>query len=903
MMNLSKIIKITLNEADEQPAASSAGINVRPVYDAVKLAGITDKQILSFQDGWPVIQQQAKVIADIIEQFRPKYNIQSDLVGEDLANQIAQSLVRLKLYFYLAMDLYQYQLDKYGTIRNDALGAVLRKPKDKYLVDMFKQLPDEFKKIVLEKDDILSNALMVNFEESIILKEILKLTEDVNTDLSSLIADDQHSAMDILFGEAFNKFIRAFLFANVQDLPKIDEDIYLRFSNPSKVNTRLRDIRLKAQGVKKTRGETDTKSDLYTKYEPVTGEGTGEVINDLENLPQPDEAAPYIADPDILDTLVYEPKSEKEQKDKEIIFSHGNILLKYFNTPNWASIAAELLERLMINPGSKIRSFNTVDLKFEDKEFLKMMLDDTDVYLEDTTVRASLLTFDILSNTAELLITLTGEPVEITEDILGKVKVALLQSTTERNTPWFKIKDLPSRYKEEIRQTLKLDSIPSFNVSTNTILKGNTFKDKVLDLLQRELLTAEPSRKNDLIDIIKEIEKTEDPVRIEGLAKIAKIKPQTISNLLGVTKSDEVPSTEPQKVSGPEEKKLAKKIGDTLYDKFGIFIPNSVNKAFEYNGRAYVGRPEIAAFISTMSPENLNRLWQDIQSGAIPMSDKNNTPFMSQTGASGQASITGFSNAMKELLKLRGVITEAVTVKEDPSLDLENAYITFFAHQAAPILQQTLVELKKLSSFLVAMVRLFNAYNNYKARGEDAKHKYMALSNEELEEIEDLQDFFVSGPNKQNFAGNKLVDDLRNVRIDEVLISKIVNAYEANKDNPAYTSPINDPQMQTAFNHFKEWITSVFSGPLKTTFEQAFNKYEQTGNIGLLRDALASNKNEIEARLKSSNYGSETGYMSKMRLMNEIIRGTFGTPFAGKKEAPVETGATQKVNPLSNFSF
>jgi DNA-binding ferritin-like protein (Dps family) len=901
MTDLLKIIQVALNESEKEAETSSAGVNIKPVYDAIKAANITDRQLLSFRDGWDTIQQQARTMADIIQQFRPKYGIQSDLTGDDLVEQMAQSLVRLKLYFYLAMDLYQYQMDRYGGIRADSLGASLRKPKDKNLIDMFKQLPDEFKRIVLEKDDILSNALMVDFEESVILKEILKLVEDVNTDISSLIADDQNTAMDILFNEAFNKFIRAFLFANVKDLAKIDEDIYLRFSNPSKINTRLRDIKLKAQGVKKVRGENDTKSDLYTKYEPVTGEGRGEIVNDLSNLPEPAEADPQLTNPDLLDAITYEPKNKKEEKDKEVIFSHSNLLLKYFNTPNWASIAAELLERLMINPGSKIKVFNTADLKFEDKNFLKMALDDTDTYLEDTVVRASLLTFELLSNTADLLITITGEPVEINEEVLGKVRAALIQSTEERSTQWFKIRDLPSRYKEELRQALKLDTIPSFIVSTNNALKGNTVKEKILDLLRREMLTADQARKNDLADIIREIEKTEDQVRIEGLAKIAKIKPQTLSNILGNTRPENAVAT--PTIASPEEKKLAKKIGDTLYDKFGVFIPNSVNKAFEYNGRAYVGRPEIAAFVSTMSPENLNKLWQDIKSGAITMSDKNNTPFMNQTGGPGQASINSFTAAIKELLKLRGVMTEAVAVKEDPSLDLENAYIAFFTQQAAPILQHTLVELKKLSSFLVAMVRLFNAYNNYLARGSNAKHKYMALSNEELEEIEDLQDFFVSGPNKHNFAGNQLVDDLRNIRIDEVMVSRIVNAYEANKDNPAYTSPINDPEMQTAFRLFKEWVMAVFSGDTKTTFERAFDKYEQTGNINMLREVLSKNKNEIEARLKDSGYGFGTGYMSKLRIMNEIIRGTFGTPFAGKKEAPVETGATQKVNPLSNFSF
>jgi hypothetical protein len=894
MTDLLKLIHKTLNEADENPVKA----NLAPVYAAVKEAGITDKHLMSFQDGLDTIRSQSEQIAAVIEKFRPIFNVQSDLTGEDLVNQITESLVRFKLYFYLAMDLYQFQMTKYGAIKAPALGASLRNPKDKQLTSMFNQLPDEFKVMVLSKDDILSKAIMRTFGESIILNQILKLVEDRSTDLSSLIADDQNTAMDILFDEAFNKFIRAFFFANVSDLPTIDENIYLRFSNPSKVLTRLRDQQLKVSGTKKTRDENDTQSDKKTLYTPVTGEGQNEVENDLASIPVKDEdSTVHIDNPDALQAINYVPKNEKEVRDKEVIFSHSNLLLKYFNTPNWASIAAELLERLMTNPGSKVKYFNTVDLKFEDKALLQLMLDDTDVYLEDTVVRASLLTFDALSSTADILVTLTGEPVEINEEILGKVQAALVSVTTERGTPWFNIKDMPPRYKEEIRQFLKLDTIPSFNVSTTTTLTGNTFKDKVLDLLRREALSAEGSRKNDLTTIITEVEKTENEARIDALAKLAGIGGLSLRNLAVVTGANELPKTQ-----SADEKKLAKKIGDTIYDKFATYLPGTTNKVFEYNGRGYVTRPEVTALILTMSNENLSKLWQDIQDGSIVMS--NGTSFMSQTGASGQASIKGLTNAVNDLLKLRGVITESVEpVKANSSLDLENAYTTFFVHQAAPILQQTLVELKKLSSFLVAMIRLFNAYNNYLARGENAKHKYMSLSNEELEEIEDLQDFFVNGPNKHNFAGNQLVDDLRNIRIDEVMVSKIVNAYEANKDNPAYTSPINDPTMQTAFNKFKEWLMSIFGGSTKTAFDQAFNKYEQTGNIGLLREILVKNRQEIEARLKDANYGSETGYMSKLRLMNEIIRGTFGTPFAGKKEAPAETGATQKINPLSNFSF
>lgn len=906
MTDITKLLRTLLEEELPEPPvtdeeeSSATSKNVRQFYTAIKNQGLSDKTLLSFQDDWNTIKSHAQIIATTIEQYRAKWNIPSDLTGEDLTNQVANSLVRLKLYFYLAMGLFQDQImaqaqkNMTGQLNAAILGAKLRKPTPKAIKTIqaiFMNLPDDLKQIALDKDDLLSNAITASTkEESFILNTIEKIF--LKEDLSSLIADDQDAAMDVLFDKAFVKFLRTFLFANVKDLPNIDEDIYLHFSNPSKINTDIRDVKLRVAGIKKNRGEFDTKGDLYSKYEPISGDADSQVINDLSNIQDPTEV-PQSSNPDSLSAVTYDPKNAKEAADKEIIFTHSNLLLKYFNTPNWASLVAEELERLRRNPGSKITYFNNKELKFETKELLSILFDDTDEYLADTVGPASLLTFDVLTNVADTLVSVTGEAVPVTPEILATVSEGLLRSAQDRSTDWFNISDLPSRYKEEIRQYLKLENIPSFNVA-NTALKGNSPKEKYLDMLQRELLTTQDgARKRDLQVYIAKIQASENPTHIDALAKLAGIAGSSMSNIKQTSATVATPSSD-------EDKKLAKKVGDTLYDKFAVFLPGTTSKAFEYSGRTYSTRPELASLILTLSPEELNTLWTNIQNGSIPMNDRNKSSFMSQTGASGQTSINGLTAAMTGLLKNKGGITEAIATKpvvERPEELLRKAYIAFFTKEATPILQSTLVILKKLSTFLIAMIRLFEAYNKYLNRSN--KSLEFSLSNEEILEIDDLQSFFTSGPNKKNFAADLLLDQLRNGLINETAVTNIINAFEANVNNPAYTNPIVDPIMQDAFVRLRDWLVNDVDPKEEFGFRHALAMFEKQGKIDLLQNLLYKLRNHLNGMLSQSSRDGSVGTMSKKRLMDEIIRGTYGTPLA-QKEAPDGSGAELKSIPFAD---
>lgn len=891
----------------EDPSENSGEISSRrdSLYAAIKESGISGKTVFNLEDGLSQIREQAAIIGKHIEEFRASQNVVRNLSGDDLVTALANSIVRLKLYFWYTLGIYQEKVHHTGKLDAQTTMGALWKPNRYQLGDLrsiFAQMPDDFKQIVFSKNDFLTQHLRI--AESTISKTINKLLEAEgfqSSETMDLDSNTEDFAINYLFSYAFQMLVKQYSDASLADIDKIDERIFKYFSNPFHVNTAIRTAKDVAMGKTKMQVNPDTgKRERVLNparargiIEPKVSDGDNEITNAIDQTVQDPSDAPISnATIDNLDLVTHSGETSKEAHDRPLIFSSDNFLIKYFNTLNYMSILGELLSRWSVNPGSKITYFNHNSLEMSETALLSLLFNDSDTYVDNTAVPLATLATDMLAESAELLVNITGQPISINENTISALSTMLAGGdgvtglADKHGLSWFKIKGLPGRQKEYLRRYLKIEELPEFSVNDTAVLAGNSVKEKLIDRLKKEMLV--PGAKTEVLkQIIAKMHLTDNPTELERLASIAGLSGYSIKNIRNLS-PDAAEHKEKLAQTKSNDAELSKRVAASLYDKFAVFADGSMDKVFFYGGTTY-NKKQLPAFVASLSGEELTKLWSDIKSGTLLTAL--NVPFMSlvSTGP-GKKAVEALTANIEALLANKGGLTEGVITEgavENASAILEAKYVEFFATEIAPILQQVLVEVKKLGPFLVSMIRLFEMYDEYLTK---TKHKDSNLSNEELDEIEDLINFFKTGPNSQNFAAHKLRNQLRRELLPESVVTNIANAFEANKDNSLLVTPTADPVLRESLPSLKNWILTHFDTTGEYGFENAFLHLEKTGDVGRLRELLYANRDALSRVL----YG---GKLSK--LVTEIIRGTYGSNNIQQK-APVETGA-DFVDPLAAF--
>ncbi len=149
-------------EASVEPAkADRATALINAVHSRIK-----SSDIISFKTPFSEIKQQAGIIAQEIEKYRSVNGITSDLTGPDLIDEIAISILRLKVLYAYSVYIYQNVLS-IGNLKNTwgkVIWAKLHYPNIKELIafnSIYEGLPQEYKLVIdsVKRKDILSDLI------------------------------------------------------------------------------------------------------------------------------------------------------------------------------------------------------------------------------------------------------------------------------------------------------------------------------------------------------------------------------------------------------------------------------------------------------------------------------------------------------------------------------------------------------------------------------------------------------------------------------------------------------------------------------------------------------------------------------------------------------------------------
>ena len=109
-----------------------------------------------------VITEQAGKIAKEIETFRGLRNIKSDLIGSDLIDAIAISIIRVKIYYWISYYVYHSFVASQEDIPSVVLWGKLLNPNITELAQLesfFSSIPQEYFDIIFSKHDKLTELM------------------------------------------------------------------------------------------------------------------------------------------------------------------------------------------------------------------------------------------------------------------------------------------------------------------------------------------------------------------------------------------------------------------------------------------------------------------------------------------------------------------------------------------------------------------------------------------------------------------------------------------------------------------------------------------------------------------------------------------------------------------------
>lgn len=911
----------------EEPVEDTTKFSGRrtALYDAIRQAGISGEYLFKLEDSYSDTKTKAETLSEYIDKFKQDNNIITDLSGEDLVDALVVSITRLKIYFWYAFNIYQLNITSNNLDPRVTLAALQKPNKTQLQVlhDLFSYLPKEIQTIIFSKSDFLTRNLKKSLSEQSDIIKLLLHEAKLNPETIPLEDTLVEEVPDILYDRILNTLIKEYTTASSKDIPTIDEKIYSYFSNPWNIAEKLKTARMSAKGytdftVDPETGKRTPKlnpANVRSLHEPISGGDEQTVYNDLAQLPITSGDVSSDIDTDVALEIPPEPSDEissktsvevsDAEKKTRLIFGSDNILLKYFNNINYVSIVAEYISRETSNPKSYISYYDINTSKMARISLWELLHNSSKGYVSETSTTIATLTIDVLAETAPFLITLEGTPVTITEEIKHNIQHILDTLAEQHATGWFELSNLSQINKEYLRKYLHLeDTIPPFEIK-RVSLKQDTFKERILDALRikqiqavsdydKEKITQSINVINELTDIVR--------IKLEAYKILSSKEIDTILQYSKPTKGATGPKTD------PVTSDTIKKVAAVLHDVFAVLNPTTLDKIFTLNGTQY-NKKQLPTLLQTLSSTDLELLWNNIKSGEIKTNL--NIPFMelSKTG-NGQRLIAQFTQNIEHLIEIKKTLTESMlyeAVKDNAVQILTQTYLEFFTNESIPVLQTALLDIKKLGPFLVSVITKFKKYGQFleylKAKEHGLTTKEIPdIDDNELLEIEDLQDYFVAGPNKLKYAGHQLINDLKRDILPETIIDKLTDAFLDNKNNPSYTSPLLDPAIIKAYPKMKQWLLNTYDKDNKYGFKYAFSEAEKTGSLSPVKQLLTKHYSVIE-NLLGGKVSKEPGAI--LKIIKSILYGLYSgyAPINKPKTAEEQQKEPSKPGPSLDLSF
>jgi hypothetical protein len=856
-------------------------IPIISLYNNIKNSGIDSMSLLA-KGSENTVEEVSKTIAKSIVEYRKNPNIQRKLQQafeqgikpnpsnylneEQLISNLKVSLIRCKLYFWTALNIYrepevfvkssskeQKEAEKSGIVSADSgdniktsypslnyskIFTELMNPSDKELDSvyyMFRELASnqysndisELQKIILSKNDLLTKFL------------------------SKKIKLQQASSIQNTIKEAIQR-------------PSFD------YNNIKKAADRIKKEQ-ELQGREVAKSETPIGSVDVEKPSNYTGDAvskTDELRNKLfdryfntliseyfyattENISKIDERIyEKLANPISLNLFFkgrrlsgqkYETKGldTTSSKDKNIILRNAttsiedientesatitnkeayllnnkNLFHEYFNSTNYTSCVGEFLEKWSKQSDKfLVKIFDKQSNNLVDINLLEYLYKQSSHYLPTSGTAITELQIDILS-CARHLITLDGEPANVSESNFSEFYSELYGLVVSKyKLQEFTFAGTNNTTKEAARQAFGLEEMGTIETSNERSFgrwaEKGTFKDRLLIKINS---ITDPAFENIKENVIEQLETITDHGKILDIS-IRLIGEVATENLLRGSSDEKLYRVANKSELTVLSKELAKKLD-------GIMVLDPVNTSdittYIITQNFKIGKKELLNWLLTSDIASCEKLKTEITQ----------TPKFKALAprkvASQTAIIASFDALILEKKKAAG-LTESLEQEQRVSDILRQAAIKAFATSLIPNLQFIGKELNKFGRFLI--------------------------------NLSQYPEYYIDTIKKTEESARKFRSALRNFLLPISRIKQLVEIYEEIKDvMEEELSPLDNPVFKNNFSRIKSWLLEFFKMDNNLKVKMAIKIAEEENDWKPLKQLLYDNWDVIVKRLSDSN--------------------------------------------------
>lgn len=826
-------------EAESQEDSGEAQTTTRRATFAIRRAKeqINLDALVALDTPLAETQKQAGLIANIIDAFRVDRNIKSDLIGPELIDNIAISIVRLKVYYWLSYFIYHKLSDYQDTVPLNVVLGKLLNPNLKELAALepfFTSLPPEYLDILSSRKDRLTE-IMKNAEGSgeeylkAITPEDTKRKKKKQTKESMIykvlativeVAEPEESASGhsaIRDREEFGEFARylpnrllsglvsKYVFATKNDLKLIDFKIYLYFANPKGLRDNIiRDKNILTGSKSKVvrDPETGKKIRVDDPNAPVQNVSTGvEDIDPEKNAPNPDlEQNQAFEMPTTTGVDAVREKAFSDAAPK--IFNGNNIAIQYFNNKNFAAIVSQLLDLWKAEPKYNIQYLDAQTNALVTRSLSSFFREYGQYFIEDAPVATSAEAFEMLSEAMDVLISPSGEKLQITDATIVKIK-KLFQALLPKA---FDFSTLPVAAKNELSKHLGLTT--TFDARVHKRTEDAGFKDLITNKIKIALDSERDTERQKVLKNALDALVSVEPDNIDLISKIADAVLSQNVIVRAKNKAEDV--SQDDKMAGIAS--AADTLGSLIFSQLASFDPVNKVRSFRFNDVLYSDAHSLAKAIAQMPKSDIEFLYSEIQNGVygVPMKGQL-VPFYQLKGGpakKNQDKMTANFNTLTSLKESR--LVEDV---EDPTLALLNSYTDMISKMSSPILQEWELIIKKVPLFLMNVSVNLKKYAEYlKNPASETTLGYGKLTSEQLSEIQKFIMFVVG---KDGANGNTLKafnEDLRLLILDPSKVQKLTTFFVSILKEPTsiFFKPVRADFIMSSYSLLTNWLLSIF---------------------------------------------------------------------------------------------
>lgn len=916
------------NDNVELPKAQKVNtkivIPIIALYNSIKNSGIDAMSLLA-EGSENTVDETSRSIAKAIINYRTNPNIQSKLQQafeqgikpnptkylneEQLVNNLKISLIRCKLYFWTALNIYrepevfvkpsskeQKEAEKAGVVSNEPEDTIktsypnlnyskifteLMNPSDRELASvyyMFRELStnrysneiSELQKIILSKNDLLTKFLSKKIKfnntsqiQNTIKEAVQKPSFDYDTikNAADRIKKKQEAlGKEVAKSETSRGSVEVekpstYTGDAVSKTDELRNKLFDRYFNTliseyfyaTTENVDKIDERIYEKLA------NPISLNLFFKGRRISGQRF-DTKGVATGLPSSEDGKNIILRNATTNIEDVENINSPAVVTKEAYLLHNkNLFHEYFNATNYTSCVGEFLEKWSKQPDKfLVKIFDKQTNKLIDINLLEYLYKQNSHYLLTSGTAVTELQIDILS-CARHLITLDGEPSNVSEAAFAEFSSELYNIVVSKyKLQEFIFSGINNTTKEAARQAFGLEEIGPIETSNERSFsrwaEKGTFKDRLLTKINA---ITDPTFENIKENIISQLEDMKDVKKILDIS----------IRLLGELPTERLlrDSSDAALYKQTEKSELTTFAKDTAKKLEKVMVLDPANTS---DINIYVMTPsfkfskkEIVNFLLTSDIASCEKLKNEISQ--IPKFKA-----LAPRNVASQTMILSSFDNLISAKKKEANLTESAEQEQRLSDILRQAAIKTFAISLIPNLQYIGKELNKFGRFLINLSQYPEYYIDTIKKTEESARKF-------------------------RFA-------LRNFLLPITRIKQLVELYEEVKDvMEEELSPLDNPIFKDSFSKVKSWLLEFFKGDNKLKVKIAIKTAEEENDWKPLKQLLYDNWDVIVKRLSDSN--------GNLTSIGKLISGLIFKSSAYTRPYKTSTGSNEED--LKNQEF